>query len=62
MIVAHLTETKMEFVQLGGAAAQDTRALETISIDGEVKNIIDHHLGKIVIFCECPPQVIFWFW
>ena len=58
MIVVHLTETKMEFVQLREAAAQDTCALETISIDGEVKNIIYHYLGKIVIYCECPSKVI----
>ena len=59
MIVVHLAETKMEFVQLGMAAAQDTCALETVSIDGEVKNIIYHYLGKIVIYCECPPKLIF---
>ena len=58
IVVVHLTETRMEFVQLGRAAAQDTCALETISIDGEVKNIIYHYLGKIVIYCECPSKVI----
>ena len=30
------------------------------ALDGEVKNIIYHYLGKIVIYCECPSKVIFW--